>query len=63
MSRFDCRTRGPDETMNAAAARDSPDFPHTDQATQEGEEQQEQDPDEALAKQMGGEEGGAISPS
>lgn len=48
--------------MNVAAARNSPDFPHSDQATQEGEEQ-EQDPDEALAKPMGGEEGGAISPS
>jgi hypothetical protein len=51
--------------MNVAAARDSANFPHSDQATQEGEEQQdqEQDPDEVLARPMGGEEGGVISPS
>lgn len=45
--------------MSNAAARRSDDFPHSDQATQEGEEEEE----EKLAKPLGGEEGGAISPS
>lgn len=43
--------------MSADAAKRSPDFPHGDQAAEEGEEEQE------TTKPMGGEEGGAFQPS
>jgi hypothetical protein len=43
--------------MSADAARRSPNFPHGDQATEEGEEEQEP------TNPMGGQEGGTFQPS